>query len=166
MAKFAISCGSANLFIGIEAAASTRSFLKLSPVDEVWSFIRDNNRSVATPPGQIVFIVTPVSAIERDADFDNAINGDEWVLVDFWAPWCGPCKALGPILEQVAAEMPVTIAKVNTDTDSMNAAKLGVRGIPALFLFHNGKLVANQTGMVPKPVLTNWLDQQMSAGDF
>ena len=101
-----------------------------------------------------------------DADFNEAISADEWVLVDFWAPWCGPCKALGPVLEQVAAESPVTIAKVNTDTDSMNAARIGVRGIPALFLFHNGKLVANQAGMVPKPVLTNWLNQYMNSDDF
>ena len=112
--------------------------------------------------GEIVGQVKSVT----DSEFDSAINGDEWVLVDFWAPWCGPCKALGPILEQIAEEMPVTIAKVNTDSDSMNAAKLGVRGIPALFLFHNGKMVANQTGMVPKPALTNWLNQQMGASDF
>jgi len=101
-----------------------------------------------------------------DSEFDLVINDNEWVLVDFWAPWCGPCKALAPILEQVAGERDIVVAKVNTDTDSMNAAKFGVRGIPALFLFHNGSKVANQAGMVPKATLDSWLDNQISAEDF
>ena len=104
--------------------------------------------------------------IKDSAEHIKVINDNKSVVLDFWAPWCGPCKALGPILEQVAGETEITVAKVNTDTDSQNAARLGVRGIPALFLFHNGSLVANQAGMVPKPALMNWLNQHMTADDF
>ena len=72
MTRFAISLGSANRFIGIEASAFMRRVSKLSPVEFDWSSIKLRSRSVATPPGQIVFIVTPESAKEREADFDNA----------------------------------------------------------------------------------------------
>ena len=85
-----------------------------------------------------------------DAEFETTVNGNGWVLVDFWAPWCGPCKAIGPVLEQVAGERELLVAKVDTDSNSMNAARLGVRGIPALFLFRDGNLVSQKSGAMPK----------------
>ena len=76
-----------------------------------------------------------------DDDFDNVTKSDGWVLVDFWAPWCGPCKMIAPVLEQVAGEREMTIAKVNTDINPLSAGRFGIRGIPALLLFKNGELV-------------------------
>lgn len=101
-----------------------------------------------------------------DGEFEASVNGNEWVLVDFWAPWCGPCKAIAPVLEQVAGEREILIAKVDTDTNSANAGKLGVRGIPALFLYHNGKIVSKQSGAMPKTQLLKWIDEHMNADDF
>ena len=99
----------------------------------------------------------------NDAEYDSVIADNEWVLVDFWAPWCGPCKALGPSLATIGGERDsLVIAKVNTDDNAMNAGKLGVRGIPALFLYHNGKVVDQRAGMAPKPDLDAWLDGHMS----
>ena len=101
-----------------------------------------------------------------DSEFENSVSSNEWVLVDFWAPWCGPCKAIAPVLEQVAGEREILIAKVDTDTNPTNAAKLGVRGIPALFLYHNGQIVSKQSGAMPKPQLLKWIDDHMTADDF
>jgi thioredoxin 1 len=101
-----------------------------------------------------------------DGEFETSVNDSEWVLVDFWAPWCGPCKAIAPVLEQVAGEREILIAKVDTDTNPANAAKLGVRGIPALFLYHNGNIVSKQSGAMAKPQLLKWIDDHMTADDF
>ena len=96
-----------------------------------------------------------------DAEFDMATSSNEWVLVDFWAPWCGPCKMIAPILNQIANEKDITIAKVNTDMNPLSMGKFGFRGIPALVLFHNGKPVHQKTGAMPKPMFDQWLGKYM-----
>ncbi len=96
-----------------------------------------------------------------DATFDAEVKqSDVPVVVDFWAEWCGPCKQIGPALEELSEEYgdKIKIAKVNVDSDMTAAAGLNVRGIPALFIFKDGQVVANKTGAAPKAALKSWID--------
>lgn len=95
-----------------------------------------------------------------DATFDNSvIKSSVPVLVDFWAPWCGPCVAIGPVLESLALEYKgkLTIAKMNVDENANIPASFGVRSIPYMALFKNGKLVDSIVGAVPKTKLVDMI---------
>ncbi len=99
-----------------------------------------------------------------DATFDNEVRKSPVpVVVDFWAEWCGPCKMIGPALEELSAEYAgrVKIVKVNVDENMQSPAQMGVRGIPALFVFKNGEVVSNRAGAAPKAVLKSWIDQSI-----
>lgn len=96
-----------------------------------------------------------------DATFDDEVrNSDIPVVIDFWAEWCGPCRMIGPALEELSTEYEgrVKIAKVNVDENPQVTAAMGIRGIPALFLVKDGQIVANKVGAAPKAALQSWID--------
>jgi thioredoxin 1 len=97
-----------------------------------------------------------------DASFEtDVLKASQPVVVDFWAEWCGPCKMIGPVLEEIAAELQgqIIVAKVNVDQNSSIPGQYGIRSIPTLMIFKNGQMVATKVGAVPKAALQTWIKE-------
>ncbi|MFC3415785.1 thioredoxin [Algoriphagus hitonicola] len=103
-------------------------------------------------------------AIEiTDANFEEVIKSEQPILVDFWAEWCGPCKMIGPVVEELAGdyEGKAVIGKVDVDSNPGVAQAFGIRSIPTLLFFKDGQIVDKQVGAVPKAILAQKLDAQL-----
>ena len=107
--------------------------------------------------------MTDIKNLSLD-NFDNEISSSKIpVLVDFWAEWCGPCKSLGPILEEISKDLrdKLQVVKVNLDENQDLAMKYSIRSIPTLLLFKEGELVDTKVGLLPKSELVEWLDSKI-----
>jgi thioredoxin len=108
-------------------------------------------------------MATPLAV--SDATFEqDVLKSEVPVLVDFWAPWCAPCRIVGPIVEEIAGDFEgkIKVAKVNTDENPTNAGSLGIRGIPTLILFKGGQEADRVVGAVPKAMLTQFVERNLN----
>ncbi|MAW02033.1 MAG: thioredoxin [Candidatus Pelagibacter sp.] len=99
-----------------------------------------------------------------DDNFENTVlKADKFFLLDFWAPWCAPCKMISPVLEELSNEMSnrLTIGKINIDSELQTGTKYGVRGIPFLLLFHNGEVIDQKVGAANKSSIKEWLESKL-----
>ncbi len=103
-------------------------------------------------------------AVSDESFEQDVLKAKGPVLVDFWAEWCGPCKQIGPVLEELGRELDgkITIAKVNIDENPGTPGRYGVRGIPTLMLFRNGQVAATKVGAMPKSKISEWLNSAVA----
>src|SRR6266481_5360977 len=117
-----------------------------------------------SPYGAVSAVSNPSIVHTSDATFDkDVLKSDKPVLLDFWAEWCGPCKMIAPILDEIASEYHdrIKVAKINIDENPQTPPKFGIRGIPTLILFKNGTVEAQKVGAVSKSQLSAFLDSNL-----